>query len=164
MVARIKAEPAVKYDFSTRDKRVAFMKELAVNTQTWKDPLPNFEWITHTEFCRHGFFMYTDWEMFTRSWGPKSGTPFPTGWKQNPQVTIYGRCFIIGSMGGYAFLPSTMYKRVEPDVNPYGWKGKLYIGKFRFCVHDMTRTNIGKCLNKYLCSKCGYEETLDSSG
>ncbi len=32
------------------------------------------------------------------------------------------------------------------------------------CEHEnMERTNVGNCLNRYYCKKCGYEEEIDSS-
>ena len=154
------------YDFSSFENRQAFKDALVKNTIDWNKALPNFEWINHTEFCRGPFFMYSDWVFFTRALGGRGQTPLPDEWTMNRGITVYARCFIGGTMGGYLLLPNNHYKKsTDAGQAVYGeWKSKLYIGKFRFCRHDMLQTKVGKCLNKYDCKLCGFSETIDSSG
>ena len=160
----------MKYDFSTPDKRQYFVKTLQYDHAAINEPLPNFSWISHTEFVHHGFFMYSDWQMFTRAFGGpnrlSNTEQLPESWPERLQKTIvYAKCFIITDMCGYVLLPCTQYKKCDIKEKPYyGWKGKLFIGKFRFCVHEMVTKNIGKCLNEHTCRKCGFKATDDSSG
>ena len=153
------------YDFSTSEKRLNFIKELD-KTKNWYKKLPNLSWITHTEFVSHGFFMYTDWHMFTAQFGAGSeNMEFPADWDHGRAQTYYAKCFIISTMGGYVLLGDTRYQPSKRKDFPFfGWKGKLHIAKFRFCEHDMTRQKISRCLNRYTCKKCGFVEDLDSSG
>jgi hypothetical protein len=41
-----------------------------------------------------------------------------------------------------------------PCIQVYTW---------RQCVHEFTQQNVGRCLNKYTCKKCGANHTIDSS-
>lgn len=49
-------------------------------------------------------------------------------------------------------------------IEPY-WYGdnNKYVLVEVGCTHDITLTNIGRCLNVYSCNKCGYESMVDSS-
>lgn len=42
------------------------------------------------------------------------------------------------------------------------WTGKVRFFLFAECEHEFKTTNVGRCLNRYDCTKCGYSETIDS--
>lgn len=153
------------FDFSSSEKRLNFIKELDKG-KYWSDELPNLKWITHSEFVSHGFFVYSDWHLFTRKIGGNSGNKIlPEDWDHGTKQGWYAKCFIICSMGGYVMLPDPHYQPSKRKDFPFfGWKGKLHIAKFRFCEHDMDRKVLSKNLNRYTCKKCGFMEDLDSSG
>jgi hypothetical protein len=156
------------YDFSTAELRKAFVQKLH-DANTWHEPLPNLEWITHTEFVKSNFFLFAGGEMFTRSFGGPNAKDnlgqFPEGWNQNPQWKQYTRCFIRDNMQGWLLLPNTSYQEVRPYESVYnGWKGKLYVAKFAFCTHSNSESkNLGRCYNRYTCLDCGYSHAVDSS-
>ena len=153
------------YDFSSSEKRLKFIKALD-DPKTWNDPLPSVEWISHTQFVKGGFFRYSGWYMFTRAFGGRdrlaNKEDLPPNWKHADE-RHYARCFIIEDMVGYIMLPDSKHKKTDFYEQPYvGFIGKLHIGQFRFCVHDMKTQNLGKCLNRYTCTKCGFIHTEDS--
>jgi hypothetical protein len=43
-------------------------------------------------------------------------------------------------------------------------KERVEYFEWRSCEHEFSRKNIGNCLNKYTCSKCGKSYDVDSSG
>lgn len=55
--------------------------------------------------------------------------------------------------GGFAVAVFRGYR--EERVEYYEW---------RACVHDFSEKNIGNCLNRYTCRKCGKSYDVDSSG
>lgn len=157
------------HDFSTGLLRATYIKENFQDSKTWDQPLPNLEWINQTKFVKHGFFMYSDWVMFTRGFGGPNKNDnrkqLPEGWTEDPNTKVYAKAFIISDMCGYVLLPSQRYKKSDSKEDPYyGWQGKLFIAQFRVCVHDMERKTVGRCVNHYTCRKCKYEHTVDSSG
>jgi len=43
------------------------------------------------------------------------------------------------------------------------WAGKVHFAKGQLCEHAFECKNLGRCLNKYTCKKCGFTEEIDSS-
>ena len=41
-----------------------------------------------------------------------------------------------------------------------GWVAKFFL--FELCEHEYKEANIGRCLNRYSCSKCNHTYTIDS--
>ncbi|WP_175878854.1 hypothetical protein [Burkholderia sp. BCC0097] len=91
------------------------------------------------------------WAEITREEFAKSRffsyTPVATGWLR----TTIGdaRMFFMHDQISYAL------------IGDY-WGGTVKV--FRFgCNHAMERKNVGNCMNRYTCTKCGFSETVDSS-
>jgi hypothetical protein len=55
--------------------------------------------------------------------------------------------------GGFAVFVDRTYR--EERTFYFEWKA---------CDHTFERKNIGNCLNKYTCTKCGVSHEIDSSG
>ncbi len=74
-------------------------------------------------------------------------TPHATGWSR----TLVGdaRLFFMHNDTGFAL------------IGDY-WAKKVSIFKFG-CKHQMKSEEVGRCLTKYTCEKCGFAETVDSS-
>lgn len=99
---------------------------------------PGWEEITEERFVRGGFFTHRLYALqFKQVTIPSS----------NGQLAA--RAFILSDGTGYAL------------VQDY-WKGKLRYYMFG-CQHDMTITNVGRCLNRHTCKICGYSVEIDSS-
>lgn len=72
---------------------------------------------------------------------------------------------------------SPLYKQrltmfVYPDQTAIGFVNRIEDAKpakprifFRTsaCQHEFTETRVGKCQHRYVCNKCGYHYTLDTS-
>lgn len=60
-----------------------------------------------------------------------------------------------GSYQGGGFAVAVTHKYGAEKVRYFGW---------RACEHDFAQKNIGNCLNRYTCTKCGASHDVDSSG
>jgi hypothetical protein len=74
-------------------------------------------------------------------------TPLATGWSR----TLAGDAFL------YFMHDDTGFAL----IGDY-WEKKVSIFKFG-CQHDSTSEEVGRCLTKYTCKKCGFVQTIDSS-
>lgn len=94
--------------------------------------------ITEAEFVRSGFFTYCFDAMQFKAvtLNPKHGQ-----WST--------RAFLFSDGTGVAL------------VQEY-WEGKLRYFAFG-CQHDMLIENIGRCLHRHTCRKCGVVQEIDSS-
>ncbi|KAF3997506.1 hypothetical protein [Glaciimonas immobilis] len=74
-------------------------------------------------------------------------TPLALAWSR----TTIGdaRMFFMPKDGGFAMIGDYL-------------GGKVSVFKFG-CQHDSTEENVGNCLTKYTCKKCGLVDTVDSS-
>jgi len=74
-------------------------------------------------------------------------SPFATAWSRTAIGDV--RMFFMPQDCGFALIGES-----------HG--GKLSIFKFG-CQHESIEENVGRCLTKYTCKKCGFVETVDSS-
>lgn len=104
----------------------------------YHEPYPGWREVTESGFVRGGFFTFRIKAMQTKT------ITLP-----NSKGPLTARAFLFGDGTGYAL------------VQDY-WGGKLRYFTFG-CDHDMTITNIGRCLNRHTCKICGYTTDIDSS-
>ena len=147
------------YDFSTIEKREAFIKALQErSSDKWSEPLPNLKWISAEEFASSEFFMYsTPYTFMVNLGGPNKKDnlkqlPLEIP-KEQHTWALYPRVFMGDDMKGFVILSSRYMK-----------PARIWFGKFAFCNHDHTDgKNLGRCYNQYTCKDCGYSWAVDSS-
>jgi len=99
------------------------------------------------------------------AWGQSSYTPtaelyigrvvLPDGTKGDMRVTVYcGGYYNHG--GGFATL--FMY---DYTGSQHGHRVRFF--EWASCQHRYSSKNIGRCLNRYTCEKCGHSYDVDSS-
>jgi hypothetical protein len=65
--------------------------------------------------------------------------------------------------GGFAVLYDYNARDWKAKEDKPGSKSVRYF-KWVACEHDFVEKNIGNCLHRYTCKKCGYSYDVDSSG
>ena len=113
------------------------------------DPLPNMKEMTEKEFAQSMFFTYTPDYHFYRQINRVE--KLPLGLAPGPKGGgLHVHCYVFFDKTGIAF------------ASDY-WAGKVRYFHFAVCEHEFTEKNIGRCLHKYTCVKCGFNKEVDSS-
>lgn len=108
----------------------------------YNDLPPNIREISEKEFAQSMFFSYSPIHIDHR------------------QVTRGAEKFVKGLFQIQIYwFHNGSYVALHNDF----WGGKIRFFVGEICQHEVEGVNVGNCLNRYTCTKCGYEYTVDSS-
>jgi len=83
------------------------------------------------------------------------GKPVPELGLDNPKKFYGLTLWVYRDKTGVGYLERVEHARAAKPI--------VYF-KFAECEHDFRHENIGNCLHRYTCNKCGYKFERDSSG
>jgi hypothetical protein len=77
-------------------------------------------------------------------------------------------CFKLVGANVYGYSHPSSWRVANKEEIQNGAYGIIYTEEPRYfkigCNHTYSSKNVGNCLNKLTCSKCGHSHTVDSSG
>lgn len=129
-------------------------EQLEKELGNYNSPLPNMKEISEKEWAQSFFFQYA---AECRGYRQISNIEELIAVGIRPAESGGRPCMM--PIHWYAFFDKTGIAFFSD-----WWAGKVRIFKFAVCEHAYTEKNIGHCLTRYTCSKCGHSKDIDSSG
>jgi hypothetical protein len=150
-----------------REKIEARLKELlgvdrSSRAPAW--PLPNMKEVNERDFW--GWRSSYSFEAEVWFGQIKTAEVDPTSQFGHPEwgvllVYLVDHSSMAG--GGFAVVYNYNARDCNAPEDKPGAKSVRYF-KWVNCVHEFAQRNIGNCLNRYTCNKCGASHDIDSSG